>query len=219
MVSIESVDDSELKQRILQHARERFISEGFVSVSVDDLCSDLGISKKTFYRIFPSKDDLLHQEADWLMGEAHAFITGLLSSDRGFIEKAMTLSTAVATQASKVSRALFRDVQRHAPDIWKRIEEFRLKTLHTNFTKLIEQGRQEGFVRDDINIRVFMLAYAAAMGQIMTPAVLAVEAFSAIDAVHDIFAIFFQGILSEQGREQFVKSDLLHFSGNAQSTL
>jgi len=218
MVSIESTNEEDLKQRILRHSHERFLNEGFVSVSVDDLCADLGISKKTFYKIFPSKDDLLHQEADWLMGEAHAFVTGLLSSDKGFMEKALTLSAAIAINSSKVSRTLFRDVQRHAPDIWKRIEEFRSKTLHTNFTKLIEQGRQEGYVRQDINIRVFMLAYAAAISQVMTPAVLAVEPFSAPDAIHDIFAIFFQGILSEQGRAQFANSDLFHFTRHAQST-
>ncbi len=207
MVPVDSGSDEELKQRILQQARTRFLEEGFVSVSVDDLCSDLGISKKTFYKIFPSKDDLLHQEADCLMGEAHAFISGLLASDKGFMEKTLTISTAIATNASKVSRALIRDMQRYAPDIWRRIEEFRLKTLQTNFLKLIEQGRQEGFVRTDINIRVFMLAYVSAISQVMTPSVLAVETFSALDAIHDIFAIFFQGILTEKGKMQFQQFD------------
>ncbi len=214
MVPVETINEEELRGRILLHARSRFLEEGFVSVSVDDLCSDLGISKKTFYRIFPSKDDLLHQEADWLMGEAHAFVSGLLQSDKGFAEKALALSTGVATSASKVSRTLIRDMQRHAPDIWKRIEEFRLKTLQISFSQLIEQGVREGYVRTDLNLRIFMLAYIAAIGQVMTPTVLSVEPFSPNEAIRDIFGIFFQGVLTERGRTLIIPFDQLQLTKN-----
>ncbi len=214
MVPVEAANEEELRGRILRHARGRFLDEGFVSVSVEDLCNDLGISKKTFYRIFPSKNDLLHQEADLLMGEAHAFVVGLLESDKGFVEKALTISTGVATSASKVSRTLIRDMQRHAPDIWKRIEEFRLKTLQTSFSRLIEQGMKEGYVRLDMNIRVFMLAYIAAISQVMTPSVLAVEAFSPTEAIRDIFGMFFQGVLTEKGRTLIIPFDQIQFTRN-----
>ncbi len=125
MVSEETSPEEEAKKRILELARVRFFAEGFVNVSIDDLCSDLGISKKTFYKLFPSKDELLRQEALWLMGEARAFIESLLHSDRSFAEKAQTFSTAVALRASQISRTLIRDIQRHAPEVWKEIEEFR----------------------------------------------------------------------------------------------
>ena len=49
------------KSRILLAARERMLRVGYTRLSVDDLVSDLGMSKKTFYRIFRSKEDLLVQ--------------------------------------------------------------------------------------------------------------------------------------------------------------
>jgi AcrR family transcriptional regulator len=203
MVSMEAPSEEDTRRRILEQARDRFLAEGFVNVSVDDLCNDLGISKKTFYRFFPSKDELLRQDALWLMGQARAFIEGLLKSDRGFAEKVRTFSTEVAIHASRVSRTLIRDVQRHAPDIWKQIEEFRLKALQSNFTALVEQGIAEGYIRSDINTRVFLLAYVAAINQIMTPAVLAVEPFSPSEAIRNIFDIFFHGVLTDRGKSVF----------------
>ncbi len=219
MVPSEAPHEAELRQRILEHARQRFLAEGFVSVSVDDLCRDLGISKKTFYKIFPSKEDLLRQEAEMAMRDVHAFIGGLLANNKSFAEKVLELSTTIATIASQISRTLIRDLQRHAPELWKRIEQFRSKTLQTNFLLLVEQGMQEGYVRRDLNLRVFLLAYAAAIDQIMTPSVLSVEQFSAIEAINNIFGIFFHGILTEQGRSLIIPKAPPSFTRNQQSAL
>ena len=47
----------------MQYALIRFLDAGFRRVSVDELTSDLAMSKRTFYRIFDSKEDLVGQLA------------------------------------------------------------------------------------------------------------------------------------------------------------
>ena len=47
------------RQRIVEAARAHFLSHGFRSVTMDDLATELGISKKTLYTHFPGKFDLL----------------------------------------------------------------------------------------------------------------------------------------------------------------
>lgn len=47
------------RQRILDAARDRFYADGIRAVSADRLISDAGVSKVTFYRYFPTKDDLV----------------------------------------------------------------------------------------------------------------------------------------------------------------
>src|SRR5215472_4376949 len=48
-----------IRQRIVDAARTHFFSHGFRSVTMNDLAEELGISKKTLYRHFPGKIDLL----------------------------------------------------------------------------------------------------------------------------------------------------------------
>src|SRR6266536_2863827 len=43
------------RQRIVDAARVHFFSNGFRSVTMDDLAEELGISKKTLYAHFPGK--------------------------------------------------------------------------------------------------------------------------------------------------------------------
>ncbi|CAN5323933.1 TetR family transcriptional regulator [soil metagenome] len=50
---------SPARRRILDAATERFYAEGIRAVSADRLIADAHISKVTFYRHFPTKDDLV----------------------------------------------------------------------------------------------------------------------------------------------------------------
>jgi AcrR family transcriptional regulator len=48
-----------IRDRILAGVDRLFYAQGIKSVGVDAIAADLGISKKTLYRHFPSKDDLV----------------------------------------------------------------------------------------------------------------------------------------------------------------
>jgi AcrR family transcriptional regulator len=57
------------RQRLVDAAVRRFYRDGFRNVGVDQVLSDVGISKTAFYKHFESKDDLmvaaLEQQNDW----------------------------------------------------------------------------------------------------------------------------------------------------------
>ena len=48
-----------IRQRILESVDRLFYRQGIRAVGVDAIAAELGISKKTLYRQFPSKDDLV----------------------------------------------------------------------------------------------------------------------------------------------------------------
>ena len=50
---------AEQKDRILSYAIENFSRNGIRNVKMDDIASDLGISKRTLYQLFKDKENLL----------------------------------------------------------------------------------------------------------------------------------------------------------------
>jgi AcrR family transcriptional regulator len=69
------------RERILETAYELFSQDGVRAVGVDRIIDEAGVAKKTFYRHFPSKADLivafldvrrLRWTCDWLQGEMQA---------------------------------------------------------------------------------------------------------------------------------------------------
>jgi AcrR family transcriptional regulator len=55
----ETVTVRSTRDRILDAVDRLFYRQGIRAVGVDAIAADLGISKKTLYRLFPSKDDLV----------------------------------------------------------------------------------------------------------------------------------------------------------------
>jgi AcrR family transcriptional regulator len=54
-----SVDKIDMKERILQTADRLFYLDGIRAVGVDTIAAEIGISKRTLYNHFPSKDALI----------------------------------------------------------------------------------------------------------------------------------------------------------------
>jgi AcrR family transcriptional regulator len=55
----EGEEGAAVRERILAGVDRLFYAQGIKSVGVDAIAAELGISKKTLYRHFPSKDDLV----------------------------------------------------------------------------------------------------------------------------------------------------------------
>ena len=50
---------NEMRERILETADRLFYSQGIRAVGVDTVAAEIGISKRTLYNYFPSKDELI----------------------------------------------------------------------------------------------------------------------------------------------------------------
>ena len=69
MTKANVVNEEETKERIVQRARDEFFAHGFSKVTMDELCDELGISKKTMYEHFNSKDELLDAVTESAVGD------------------------------------------------------------------------------------------------------------------------------------------------------
>ncbi|GAA3523691.1 TetR/AcrR family transcriptional regulator [Aeromicrobium panaciterrae] len=73
---------SPVRERILDAATRRYYADGIRAVSADRLIAEAGVSKVTFYRHFPTKDDL---------------ITAYLTQQVAAVEDALTAKRAELT--------------------------------------------------------------------------------------------------------------------------
>lgn len=196
-------NDDLTKERIFAACQDRFLREGFAKVSVDEIAGDLGMSKKTFYKHFTSKEDLVRQMMERFMGEVRRNVEHVLFSDKSAVEKLSEIITLIGTNASRLLPVFGQDIKKRIPQLWKHIEDFRRQRISEIVGRLIQQGIAEGTMRPDMNTRVFLMSILATIDRIMQPHVLAEESFSVSDALEEILSIFFRGALTSKGRDQF----------------
>lgn len=190
------------KNRIIDYAQSLVTAQGFARVSIEEITSGLGMSKKTFYRHFENKDDLIRQIVFRMTGTVGRRIDAIISSGDPFVVMLNNLTRFFGEQFHQVSTPLLRDLSIHVPDMWQHIQEFRRNKVLTVWAKLIEQGKQEGLVRAEVNSRLVLLAIIGVVEAIVNPKVLSNESFSADEAMEGIINLFFQGVLTPDAVRQ-----------------
>lgn len=189
-------DDASAKNRIMDHAAGLFFQSGFSRVPVDEITSGLGMSKKTFYKYFESKEDLVQQIILRITGEIGIQIEAILATDHPFATKLNSLIGVLHTRFTKFSTPFLRDIQIHAPASWTYIQEFRRTKIIAVWGRLIEQGQREGYIRSTIDPRLLLLAIVGVVESVVNPQTLSNESFSTEQAMAGIVDMIFRGIFT-----------------------
>lgn len=193
--------DQREKERIIEAAREKFFAQGFSKVTVDEVATEVGMSKKTIYKFFPSKEDLLRAVAQMMMKRVEREVTRIVSSEKPFAQKMTELLTFIGSFLGRIGRPqLLLDMKKYAPELWKEIDTFRHEHVLTKVQTMFRQAKEEGVLRDDVNTEVLMLMFLKSVEGIVTPDTLSSHSFSAAEALQSIFRILFEGALTDDAR-------------------
>jgi AcrR family transcriptional regulator len=193
------MDDQE---KIIEQIEDKLFKEGFYKTTMDDVASELGMSKKTIYKFFPSKDDLVMAIAKHFMNRMKSKILPALNSDRNAIEKLGELIKILAGAAEKISNKRMEEMKRHFPQIWNEIDSFRTKMMFENITKVIDQGKKEGLFID-YPTSIVMTILVVSVRSIVNPDFILNNSFSIIEGARFTFKIIIGGIVTEKGKKVF----------------
>lgn len=195
----------EEQNKILEHTEEKFFRDGFYKTTMDEIASELKMSKKTIYKFFPSKDKLIQSIANHFMNRMKSKILPALNSDKNAIEKLGDLINILAKASENFSAARMTELKRHYPSLWNEIDKFRTEMMFGNITKVIEQGKKEGLFADYPTI-IIMNVLVASVRSIVNPDFVLNNNFSIIEAARYAFRIVISGILTDKGKKEFIKS-------------
>ena len=191
-----------MQDKIIKQIEDKLFREGFYKTTMDEVASELGMSKKTIYKFFPSKEDLIMAIAKHFMNNLKNKIVPALNSDKNAIEKLAELINILATASEKVSTKRMEEMKKHFPGLWNEIDSFRTRMMYGNITKVIEQGKAEGLFID-FPTPIVMNILVASIRNVVNPDFILNNNFSIIEAARSAFKIIIGGIVTEKGRKVF----------------
>lgn len=198
------MSDLELKNRILEAAKENFFSNGFSKTTMEELAQSMGMSKKTIYKFFSSKDEIVKEITREKLYTINAQCECFRSDNSvEFIERIKMTINYLTTEMQKMKPQFYLDVQRTLPDLWKEVDTFRNEKIMNDFGLMVKQGVDLGIFRNDVNVQLFVLMYATAMRSIINPEVLSHLPVNISQAYQAAVTIFFEGMMTDEGRKKY----------------
>jgi len=199
------------KERILDLAKDRFFKMGFNKVTLDELSSELGISKKTMYKFFVSKDDLVKTIVWMMLKRIEKEVHRISEEDKPFVHRLAELILYTGKTFGSLSKSFQQDMKRFAPMIWAEAEKYRQEHIVNKVAEMIRQAKKENVFRSDINDEVIVMMLASCFQNILTPEVLGEHSFSPKEAIFTIFHVIFEGALTEEARKEFLNYEITIF--------
>ena len=140
------------QHKILETAGEMFMRCGLRSVSIDDICNRIHISKKTFYMHFRSKEELIEALLGSMRKQREAQVAATNRSSNAIDIAMHEISEARTNNANDLFYNFFYDLRKYYPDIEARHESAMRQVMLDHFCRGLRKGIEEGYFRDDLNV-------------------------------------------------------------------
>lgn len=184
-----------IKKRILTTARKYFFTRGYSKATMDELASELQMSKKTLYQFFKSKQLLLESVIYDFFQELHEKINIIIKNKKnrktGVLKQFMS---QVQAQISQVNLWAFEDIRKNNPKAWKIINYLEEKLINNELKKLLQEGKKEGTVCQDIDLDLIVLIILNTIKSIVVPEIVSQLSYSTEEVIDMLARIFAHGI-------------------------
>ncbi len=134
-----------MREKILFAAAAELNARG-VKFTVDSVAARLGISKKTIYQYYASKEELITRIIEAALADVAAQRNEALAGPGNFIAKLTALITSEPKLFGRINYWVLDDIKRYLPSEWERITCFRQK-LAGDVSRILEAGIQSGDIR------------------------------------------------------------------------
>lgn len=190
----------EENQKIITFARDIFFRQGIYKTRMDTIAKELRMSKKTLYKHFASKDDLVKAIVTDYQMQIKNLLIEQTAANKSSVEKFIGLFNIVGKMVSKISETALNELRIHYKNVWLQVESFRNELLKEELTKVFLQGQAEGFV-NNIPIEILMTVYIASVRAVVNPDFIFNNKFSVKEAFEITLNFLMHGILSNKGKE------------------
>jgi AcrR family transcriptional regulator len=196
--------DSTLTE-VLERVRELFFKYGVRSVSMDDICRDLGISKKKLYQLFSSKNELVEKLLELERVNFEIIFDTYSFEGVNAIDILLTVSKELGEKFRDISPSITFDLKKYYPDIYHKHIEDRVDFIFKKIQINLEKGVNQGVYRDDLSIELVARLYIRRLIDLHNPEFFPADKFSFQTLFEAMFDNFIRGIANAKGIEYYEK--------------
>jgi AcrR family transcriptional regulator len=190
---------------VLERVRELFFKYGVRSVSMDDICRDVGISKKKLYQLFSSKNELVEKLLELERENFEIIFDTYDFEGVNAIDILLTVSKEVGERFRDVSPSMTFDLVKYYPDIYHKHIDERVNFIFKKIQINLEKGINQGVYRDDLSVELVARLYIRRLIDLHNPEFFPADKFSFQTLFEAMFDNFIRGIANPKGIEYYEK--------------
>ncbi len=191
-----------MKEKIIHKSAELFLEYGFKSVTMDEIASELAVSKKTIYTYFNNKTHLVECVGEFVKDQIHEEIDLVIAKELNPIEELYEIKRTVMKRLKDEKSSPQYQMEKYYPELYKRLRQSQFEKMLTCVQKNVDRGINEGWYREEIH-RIFTTRiYIAGMFNLKDEAFFKATDLSKKQLYEEFLNYHMRSIVTEQGLER-----------------
>ena len=200
-------------ERIVSGATRLFLERGVKAVRMDDIASELGVSKRTIYQLFENRETLLVECARQIHRQKVQSQQQRLDSDQrhnvieDFIGLLENWESVMAYSLNFVN-----DLRRYYPDVFKRINDEINQDQFEGLKTALKSGVDDGIFFPNVNLDIMATMFIMWVDALFSSNAKYEKINTSLhEALKYMLICFFRGISTEKGVRQIDETFHRHF--------
>jgi AcrR family transcriptional regulator len=195
----------EIRKRIQEKATELFMRYGIRSVSMDDIATQLGMSKKTIYQSFADKDELVDAVVEDDIREMQNKCGACQYNAANAVEEIFLTMEMVQEQFRNMNPMVLYDLQKFHFRSFQKFMDHKNRFLLEIIRENMNKGITEGLYRADLNIDVLSKFRLESMMIPFNMDLFPPQKYNVGDVTQVIIEHFLFGLATEEGYQLILK--------------
>ena len=194
-----------VKQKIINKSDNLFRTYGLRGVTMDNISSELGMSKKTIYKYFQDKESIATESINFYFSGLLAEIDRLNRTCKKSIEYSIKLSRFFRSTINDINPLYVKDVKKYYPTLDNIINKYKSKIFFKGVSDNIIRGKKEGYIRDEVDEVILSKLRIEEMEIAFDQDVFPYQEYDFRKVQVQFFDHFMRGILTQNGLEVYNK--------------
>ncbi|MPQ31127.1 TetR/AcrR family transcriptional regulator [Clostridium estertheticum] len=182
-----------MKEIIMKIAAQKIQTYGLRKFTMDEIASELKMSKKTIYKHFKSKDDIIFEYFNEIIESDKNYTIESIKKD-GSLEDKLN-SIIFSYHKYKLPVNTLDEAHKFYYDEWNKLQDlkdFKLKLIETT----LKESMESGVLRDDINLNLISSILESVSNTFLDYKFLSKNNMTMKDAMNETITILLHGILN-----------------------
>ncbi|MFY0602632.1 MAG: TetR/AcrR family transcriptional regulator [Flavobacteriaceae bacterium] len=194
-----------MKEKILHNATEMFLNLGFKSVTMDDIASNSGVSKKTIYTHFSNKTELIEAVTNDLFDTICCGIDLIHAKEASPINELFEIKKFVLEHLKDEKSSPQYQLQKYYPKIYATLKQKQFEEMQELIKENLAKGIEEGLYRERVDIDFIARIYFHGMVGIKDKDLFPLQNYSMNTLMTYYLEYHLRGICTEKGIQELEK--------------
>lgn len=191
--------------RIVEKAHELFMRYGIRSVSMDEIATHLGISKKTIYQFFTDKDALVDAVVNIEINSNTEECMIYHERSENPVHEIYLAMEMVDDMLRMMNPMVIYDMQKYHPSAFKKFSDHKDTFLYKMIRENMEKGVEQELYRPEINIAILTRFRLVSIFMVFNPDLFPLGKNNLSDVMREMTLNFLYGITTPKGQKLIQK--------------